>query len=137
MSTRDGPQDHDTIQRSHFCKSWDEVAQEGPTISVIGFERSPLQLTNLDVDSQTGYPKLHSGIMGLYRRVAVGHYGIETRTWPDEKIQAQLELPQPLDWLHVYRLRYAQHSVTRKWGLDAGGGRCVLGGPFFSMAEIG
>ena len=28
-------------------------------------------------------------------------------------------------------------SLTRKWGLDEGGGRCVLGGPFFSMAEIG
>lgn len=68
---------------------------------------SPIWMLTRKQDIQ----KLHSGIMGLYRRVAVGHYGIEARTWPDEKIQAQLELPQPLDWLHVYRLRYAQHLV--------------------------
>ena len=68
---------------------------------------SPIWMLTRKQDIQ----KLHSGIMGLYRRVAVGHYGVETRTWPDEKIQAQLELPQPLDWLHVYRLRYAQHLV--------------------------
>ena len=32
---------------------------------------------------------------------------------------------------------YSSMSLTRKWGLDEGGGRCVLGGPFLSMAEIG
>ena len=38
----------------------------------------------------------------------------------------------------VYDLvRTITSSLTRKWGLDEGGGRCVLGGPFFSMAEIG
>ena len=30
-----------------------------------------------------------------------------------------------------------ESSLTRKWGPDEGGGRCVLGGPLFSMAEIG
>ena len=29
------------------------------------------------------------------------------------------------------------YSLTRKWGLDEGGGRCVLERPLFSMAEIG
>ena len=28
-------------------------------------------------------------------------------------------------------------SGTREWGPDQGGGRCVKGGPFFSMAKIG
>ena len=28
-------------------------------------------------------------------------------------------------------------SGTREWGPDQGGGRCVKGGPFFSLAKIG
>ena len=55
--------------------------------------------------------RLHSGIMALYRRVTMGHLGPLTQKWSDEKIQASLELPDPLDLLHVYRLRYVQHLV--------------------------
>eukprot|EP00434_Breviolum_minutum_P008263 symbB.v1.2.007292.t1/scaffold443.1/size206750/5 len=53
--------------------------------------------------------RLHSGIMKLYRRVTMGHLGPITQKWSDEKVQASLELPDPLDLLHVYRLRYVQH----------------------------
>ena len=68
---------------------------------------SPIWMITRKLDVQ----KIHSGVMGLYRRVAAGHFGMITRHWTDEKVQAMLELPQPLDWLHVYRLRYAQHLV--------------------------
>ena len=53
--------------------------------------------------------RLHSGIMKLYRRVTMGHLGPITQKWSDEKVQASLELPDPLDLLHVHRLRYVQH----------------------------
>ena len=55
--------------------------------------------------------KLHTGLMSLYRRVAMGHFGLVSRQWTDEKIQSALELPQPVDLLHVHRLRYVQHLV--------------------------
>lgn len=55
--------------------------------------------------------KLHSGVMSLYRRVAIGHWGIVTRGWRDETIQSRLSLPNPLELLHTQRLRYLQHLV--------------------------
>ena len=55
--------------------------------------------------------RFYSGLMALYRRVAVGHWGIATRGWRDEKIQARLGLPEPTHLLHVHRLRYLQHLV--------------------------
>ncbi len=71
------------------------------------FYNSPTWMMTRKHDVQ----KLHSGTMSLYRRVAMGHFGIVSRQWTDEKIQAALELPQPIDLLHVYRLRYVQHLV--------------------------
>lgn len=55
--------------------------------------------------------KLHSCIMSLYRRVALGHWGIVARRWKDETVQSRLSLPNPLHQLHVHRLRYLQHLV--------------------------
>ena len=61
-------------------------------------------------DITTDWLRQHcGGIMRLYRRVTMGHLGPITQKWSDEKVQASLELPDPLDLLHVYRLRYVQH----------------------------
>ena len=56
------------------------------------------------------------------------------------------ELPLYEDWqweeyINNYQAKEEEEeagdSVTREWCPDQGGGRCVKGGPFFSMAKNG
>ena len=64
--------------------------------------------------------------------------------YPPHEVDPLTGEPTPLEGMEILeRMRkhekYQIHvkEESRKWGLDEGGGRCVLGGPFFSMAEIG
>ena len=64
---------------------------------------------------------LHSGVMRLYKRLALNHFGLDSRQWKDEKIRGELGVVAPPIHLSISRLRYLQHLIrsgdTTVWAI--------------------
>ena len=64
--------------------------------------------------------KYHTGVLKLYRRLALAHFGAQQRQWRDEVVAAHLDLLLPCDLAHAQRLRYLQTSCQKWWSYGLG-----------------
>ena len=118
-----------TADEPIFGNDYVQIDQKGSA----GYHRgSQCQCRRHESSAIQGKRSVPGRVLGrCTRRLKMGHDGLQ------RILDVQNTRLHHLNFFASLLLLLLHVSVTRKWGLDEGGGRCVLGGPFFSMAEIG